>query len=83
MSPLSINSAAIREAREARGLTQSELAERAQTYQATISLLESGQGRRVDFDVLDRVAKALGLNPLLLFTDDGPPPKAKPRRAGR
>jgi transcriptional regulator with XRE-family HTH domain len=51
------------EEREAQGLTQAQLAEKADVRQATISELETGKTRRVDLDVLDRLCKALGVEP--------------------
>jgi putative transcriptional regulator len=60
MSPLTV---ALRAARETAGLTQSELADRAGVRQATISELETGKTRRVDLDILERLADALGVEP--------------------
>lgn len=51
----------IHDARIAQELTQGELAKRAKTRQATVSLLEGGQTRRVDLDVLHRVCAVLDL----------------------
>jgi DNA-binding Xre family transcriptional regulator len=53
----------LREARDAAGLTQVELARKADVRQATISELENGNTRRIDFDVLDRLCRALRLEP--------------------
>lgn len=53
--------------REAKGWTQSELAERASTRQGTVSALEIGQTRRLDLDIIERLAHALGVDPLDLF----------------
>lgn len=60
VSPLMLD---VRTARERRGLTQVELAERAAVRQATISAIENGQTSGVDFDVLERLANALGVEP--------------------
>ena len=49
------------ELRERAGLTQAELATKAGTTQSTIWRLESGESRRIDFDLLDRLARALGV----------------------
>jgi transcriptional regulator with XRE-family HTH domain len=46
--------------REARGLTQQELATRARISQPVISLLESQTRHNVKSDVLKRLAQALG-----------------------
>src|SRR3954471_7648944 len=51
------------EEREAQGLTQAQLAEKADVRQATISELETGKTRRVDLDVLDRLCGALDVEP--------------------
>jgi putative transcriptional regulator len=59
MSPVRIR---LRELREAQGLTQQALAERAGVRQATVSQIESGTSR-VDLDVLERLADALGKEP--------------------
>jgi transcriptional regulator with XRE-family HTH domain len=52
----------LREAREAAGLTQTELADRAGVRQATISQIELGTSR-IDLNVLNRLCDALGLEP--------------------
>lgn len=53
----------LREARETAGLSQMQLADKANVRQATISELETGKTRRVDLDVLDRLCAALELEP--------------------
>ncbi len=60
MSPLILT---IREWRERRGMTQAQLAERVGVRQATISDLETGQSRRIELDLLDRLARALRCKP--------------------
>ena len=60
MTPTVLN---LTELRERAGLTQIELAERAETTQATISNLETGKSRRIELDLLDRLAKALRCEP--------------------
>ncbi len=74
MTPIRIT---LREAREASGLTQVELAKRAKVRQATISDLERGEGRRIGFDVLDRLCAVLGVEPGDLIV------REKPKRKGR
>ena len=64
MSPLTLR---IRELREALGWTQAELGRRANVRQATISAIENEQTKGVDFDVLERLAHALGVDPGLLI----------------
>jgi transcriptional regulator with XRE-family HTH domain len=53
----------VRELREAKGLTQVELAARAKVRQATVSAIENEETRRVDLDVLERLAVALDVDP--------------------
>ena len=60
MTPAVLN---LTELRERAGLTQLELAEKAKTTQATISNLETGKSRRIELDLLDRLAKALRCEP--------------------
>ena len=60
MTPIAIR---LREWREKRGLTQNELADMADTRQATVSGLETGQTQRIEFDLLQRLAKALRCKP--------------------
>lgn len=60
MSPLELRFR-LRELRERAGLSQEALAEKAGTSQVTVWRLESGTSRRIDFDLLDRLARALGV----------------------
>ncbi len=61
------------ELRSKAGLSQMELAERAGTAQGTISNLETGKSRRIELDLLDRIAEALGRKPSeLLDVVEGP-----------
>jgi len=55
----------LRELREARGWSQSELSRQSSVPQATISRIESGT-RRIDLDVLERLAEALEVNAVVL-----------------
>jgi transcriptional regulator with XRE-family HTH domain len=65
MSPIRI---VLAEARQKLNLSQSELSRRAGVSQQTISSIESGKTGGVDFTVLERLAKALGIdNPLHLL----------------
>ena len=59
MTPVRVR---LRELREERGLSQQALGDAAGVRQATISELESGKARRVDFTTLDRLARALGVD---------------------
>ena len=58
MTPLVLN---LKPHRERAGLTQTELAKAAGVRQATISDLETGKSRRVELDLLKRLAKVLGV----------------------
>jgi transcriptional regulator with XRE-family HTH domain len=57
MSPISLR---LRELREAAGLSQVALAERAGVRQATVSDLETGKSKGIDFATLEALADALG-----------------------
>ncbi len=61
----------LREAREAAGLTQVQLAEKADVRQATVSDLETGKSGRIDLEVLDRLCEALGVEPADLIERQG------------
>lgn len=60
LSPIRVT---LREAREAAGLTQTELAEKAGVRQATVSDMETGKRGRIDLEVLDKLCGVLGLEP--------------------
>lgn len=66
MTPLEIN---LRKYRERKKLSQAELGKLAGVRQATVSDLETGKGRRVDLDVLDRIAKVLGVKATALLAE--------------
>ncbi len=68
MSPVRFR---LRDLRAARGLTQEALAELAGVRQATISQIERGATSRIDLDVLERLAAALGVQPGELLATDG------------
>ena len=57
MTPVRVN---LRAFREEKKLSQQALGELAGVRQATISELESGKARRVDFKTLEKLATALG-----------------------
>jgi putative transcriptional regulator len=67
----------LREAREAAGLTQVELAERVGVRQATISDIETGKSSRIDLPVLDRLCDALGVEPGDLLEREKPTKRRK------
>jgi transcriptional regulator with XRE-family HTH domain len=60
MSPLVLR---IRELREALGLTQAELAERAGVRRATVNRIENARVTAVDLEVLEKLADALRVEP--------------------
>ena len=53
----------VKELREAKGLSQAVLAEQAEVRRATLSAIENNRTSGVDFDVLERLAVALGVDP--------------------
>jgi transcriptional regulator with XRE-family HTH domain len=64
MTPITLR---VAELRKAKGLSQNQLAKLAGVRQATLSAIESGSTRRVDFDVMESIADALGVDPALLI----------------
>lgn len=60
MSPLVLR---IRELREALGLTQAELAERAGVRRATVNRIENAKVTAIDLEVLEKLASALRVEP--------------------
>lgn len=63
--------------REAKGWSQRELAERAEVRQATLSAIENGTTARVEFDVWERIADALGVPPAQLVVHEPKPKRAR------
>lgn len=57
----------VRELREARGWSQAELARRAGIRPSTLSAIENGQTKGVDFDTLEKLARALEVDPGFLI----------------
>jgi transcriptional regulator with XRE-family HTH domain len=60
MSPLVLR---VRELREALGLTQAELAERAGVRRATVNRIENARVTAIDLEVLGKLASALRVEP--------------------
>jgi transcriptional regulator with XRE-family HTH domain len=79
MAPLRIQ---IRELREAKGWTQGQLAEHAGVTRATVNRLENGRTQSIDFDVLERRARALRVAPGVLIVDDRVASPEPPAGAG-
>ena len=57
----------LRDARRERNLTQEQLAELAGVDQATISKLERDETTKPSWEIVGRIARALGIDPHLLF----------------
>jgi DNA-binding Xre family transcriptional regulator len=70
----------LKELRDGRGWSQLELAETADAGQATIWEMETGQVKRVSLDLIDRLARALGVQPGELL-ERVPERKAKRERS--
>jgi putative transcriptional regulator len=60
MTPIRLR---VRELRDAKGWSQVELAERAGVRRATVSAIENDQTTGIDFDTLEKLAKALEVDP--------------------
>ncbi len=52
----------VKQLREAAGLSQTALAEKAKIRRATLFAIEKGENTGVDFDVLEKLAVALGVD---------------------
>jgi len=74
MTPLYLR---VKELREAKGISQAELARRSDVRRATLSAIEQGQTSGVDFDVLERIALALDVDPGFLVVKRGPKSRRK------
>ena len=59
----------LKEFRQHRGLSQAQLARMVGVRQATVSGLETGKSRRVELDLLEKLAKALNVKPAALLVD--------------
>ncbi len=68
MTPITLR---VKELREAKGWSQAELADKAGIRRATVSAIESNQTTGVDFETLERMAKALGCDPGYLIVKKG------------
>jgi transcriptional regulator with XRE-family HTH domain len=60
----------VRELREARSMTQAQLAERAQVALSYVTLLEGGQQRNLSQQILVRIARALAVPAKQLLDPD-------------
>ena len=64
MTPISIR---LKELRKARGWSQVELAERAGIRQGTISAIEKGETKGIDFATLEALADVFEVDPAVLL----------------
>ena len=82
MSPLVLR---VRELREALGLTQAELAERAGVRRATVNRIENARVTAIDLEVLEKLADALGVEPgfIIIRSSGGTNAKRPPPRGQR
>ena len=69
----------IKELRVALGLSQAELAARAGVRRATVSRIENAHVTGIDFNVLEQLAKVLGVEPGMLLSRRLPPSGAEER----
>lgn len=60
----------VRELRDAKGWTQVELAERAGIRRPTLVAIESGNTTAIEFEKLERIADALGVDAAYLIVHD-------------
>jgi transcriptional regulator with XRE-family HTH domain len=67
----------LKEYRERKGLSQAQLAEAVGVRQATISGLETGKSRRIELDLLEKLARVLGVKPATLLVADKPKRRVK------
>ena len=68
MTPISIR---VRELREQRGWTQAHLSQLAGVTEAALSRIENGQTTGIDFQTLEKLAKALDVHPAVLIVKKG------------
>ena len=70
MNPDQLHGDDLRELRKRRGLTQQQLATRADVHRVYVAKLEAGE-RLPSLDVATRLARALGLSLVLLPVEEG------------
>lgn len=82
MSPLALR---VRELREALGLTQAELAERAGVRRATVNRIENARVTSIDLEVLEKLASALRVEPgfIIVRASGVPSSRAHPLKSER
>jgi transcriptional regulator with XRE-family HTH domain len=67
MSPIRLR---VAELRQAKGWTQKQLAERAGISRQTVIRVESESNRRLDYDVLEKLAGAFAVDPAFLIVHE-------------
>jgi DNA-binding Xre family transcriptional regulator len=72
LRPVAAITLRVREIRDAIGWSQDRLATEAGVTQATVSRLERGESSSIDLDVLDKISRALRVDPALLFVRQCP-----------
>lgn len=82
MSPLVLR---VRELREALGLTQAELADRAGVRRATVNRIENARVTAIDLEVLEKLAGVLRVEPgfIIVRAHGGTASKALPPKSQR
>jgi transcriptional regulator with XRE-family HTH domain len=60
----------VKELREAKGWTQERLANEADVSRITVIRIESDDNKRIDYEVLEKLANALGVDAGLLIRHD-------------
>ena len=75
----------VRELREALGLTQAELAERAGVRRATVNRIENAHVTAIDLEVLEKLGDALRVEPgfLIVRASGGEEPERPPSKRQR
>lgn len=69
----------VRQLREAAGLTQAQLAERAGTDEKFVQQIEAARKKQIWVSTVDQLAKAMGLKLAEFFQQSPPQPRALPR----
>jgi transcriptional regulator with XRE-family HTH domain len=67
MSPIRLR---VAELRQAKGWTQKELADRAGISRQTVIRVENDTNRRLDYDVLEKLAEAFAVDPAYLIVSE-------------
>ena len=68
MTPIALR---VKELREAKGWSQAELSDKAGIRRATVSAIENDQTTGIDFETLEKLARALEVDPGYLIVKRG------------